>query len=94
MKPRTPRTIARKAADAAFLADNFAVPTPRAADAVSEEDGDAAEVEARLRKRDARDPLAKAPVPRAPGKDRVADADEVRLKPVIRRNDRYDPSGR
>lgn len=85
-----PPTDEQKLKDARFLADEFDMPEPDAAELVSDDAREADEISAETnRRRRERDPLAGVPVPDAPTEDHPQDNDEQRLKPVLRTpNDR------
>ena len=81
--------VSEQAQDADFLVENFGVPTPAAADLVAREGVDPKDVELATRRlNDARDPLAGVPIPEEPTDELTRDNDEVRLKPIVRKNDR------
>jgi hypothetical protein len=79
-----------QAEDADFLAREFGIAPRRAGELVARDGARADDVAAAARERaKRRDPLAGAPVPDEPGRDRVPDSDEVRLKQVLHeKNDR------
>jgi hypothetical protein len=81
--------ISEQAVDADFLVEQFGVPTPKAADLVARDGADPADVELAARRIErTRDPLAGVPIPKEPQSELTPDTDEVRLKPVVRKNDR------
>jgi hypothetical protein len=80
--------------DAAFLVEEFEVPPHEAADLVTREGGDAGKVEDETREAiKKRDPLKEKPTPKPPASDFTADADEERLKPVVREDNRRTSGG-
>ena len=70
-----------------FLVKEFDIPPHEAADLVGEDDPDAAAAQAQRRNR-REDAPPDGPVPDKPEHETVPDSDEVRLKPVLGRNDR------
>ena len=83
--PAASRGDKRDKAD--FLIEAFDVPPHEAADLVGDDDPDAVALRAQRRARDA-DAPPDGPVPEEPRSETVPDSDEVRLKPVLKRNDR------
>jgi hypothetical protein len=82
-KVRTPT----KVEDAKFLADEFDIPQPSAAEAVAREDiseSRVASLAAEVHRQRAKDDsLAGVPPPRGPAADLTSGADETALKPVL-----------
>lgn len=68
-----------------FLHEGFDMPTPNAAGLVTSDERDAERLSRAANKRQLhKDELKDAPTPKAPRKDLVPDADEEKLKPLIR----------
>ena len=88
MQPR--QSIKSKYDDAEFLADEFDLPSRKAAELVSERGDEVDAITAEVAKRqDSENVLEGVPTPEEPTFEHGIDMDEVRLKPVLQeRNDR------
>jgi hypothetical protein len=82
--------ISEQAVDADFLVENLGVTTPEAADLVSRDGANPQEGELAARRLErAQNPLAGLRIPKELKSEFTQNTDEVRLEPIVLKNDRW-----